>query len=43
MQIRCLCSNLTCQAQNDAAAAAAVGGGLEETLMGVEEYGSCLA
>ena len=31
------------QAQNDVAAAAAVGGGLEETLMGVEEYGSCLA
>jgi hypothetical protein len=31
------------QAQNDAAAAAAVGGGLEETLMGVEEYGTCCA
>ena len=31
------------QAQNDAAAAAAVGGGLEETLMGVEEYGACCA
>jgi hypothetical protein len=31
----------TWQAQNDAAAAAAVGGGLEETLMGVEEYGAC--
>ncbi len=30
----------TWQAQNDAAAAAAVGGGLEETLMGVEEYGA---
>ncbi len=31
----------TWQAQNDAAAAAAVGGALEETLMGVEEYGAC--
>ena len=31
------------QAQNDAAAAAAVGGGLEETLMGVEEYDKELA
>jgi hypothetical protein len=29
------------QAQNDAAAAASVGGGLEETLMGVEEYVAC--
>ncbi len=34
---------LTSQAQNDAAAAAAVSGGLEETLMGVEEYDKELA
>lgn len=27
------------QAQHDAAAAASAGGGVEETLMGVEEYG----
>ena len=42
-ELYCLWFNFLFQAQNDVAAAAAVGGGLEETLMGVEEYGSCLA
>jgi hypothetical protein len=42
-ELYCKWFNCLFQAQNDVAAAAVVGGGLEETLMGVEEYGSCLA